>query len=85
MATKGTVKGILHDAAGRPIQDAIVMVVDGSSEFTDMASVSNEKGEFYISNVVIPGRYVLQIQRTSQQQRKEVNITSADSVLQINY
>jgi hypothetical protein len=85
MGTRGTVKGILHDDAGRPVSDAIVMIVDGSSDFNDMASVSNEKGEFYISNVVIPGRYVIQIQGGAQQQRKEVNLTSPDTVLRINY
>ncbi|HVE62119.1 MAG: carboxypeptidase-like regulatory domain-containing protein [Chitinophagaceae bacterium] len=85
METRGSVKGILQDESGKPVQDAIVMIVDGPSDFNDIASVSNEKGEFYISNVVIPGRYVLQIQGNDQQKRKEVNLSSTDSVIKITY
>ncbi|MDB5191871.1 MAG: hypothetical protein JWQ96_1434 [Segetibacter sp.] len=85
METRGTVKGILHDSSGTPIPHAIVMIVDGPSDFNDMASVSNDNGEFYISNVVIPGRYVLQIQENNQQKRKEVNLSSADSEVNITY
>ena len=85
METRGSVKGILQDESGKPVKDAIVMIVDGSSDFNDMASVSNDQGEFNISNVVIPGRYVLQIQGNNQQKRKEVNLSSTDSVIRITY
>ena len=83
MEARGTVKGILQDQSGKPIGEAIVMIVDGSSEFNDMASVSNDAGEFYISNVAIPGRYVLQIQSNDQQKRKEVNLSSKDTAIKI--
>ena len=82
---RGTVKGILTDQTGKPVNDAIVMIVDGSSDFNDMASVSNDNGEFYISNVVIPGRYVLQIQGNNQKKNKEVNLQSKDSVVRITF
>ena len=85
MDARGTVKGILQDQSGKPIRDAIVMIVDGSSEFNDMASVSNDEGEFYISNVAIPGRYVLQIQSNGQQKRKEVNLSSKDTVIKVGF
>lgn len=85
METRGSVKGILQDESGNPVRDAIVMIIDGSSDFNDMASVSNDEGEFYISNVVIPGRYVLQIQGNDQQKRKEVNLSSKDTVIKITY
>ena len=85
METRGSVKGILQDSSGKPVKDAIIMVVDGPSDFNDVASVSNDEGEFNISNVVIPGRYVLQIQGNNQQKRKEVNLSSADSVIRITY
>jgi hypothetical protein len=80
-----TVKGILSDQSGRPVSDAIVMIVDGSSDFNDIASVSNEKGEFYISNVAVPGRYVLQIQNGGNQMKKEVQLTSSDSTVRITF
>jgi hypothetical protein len=85
METRGSVKGILQDELGNPVRDAIVMIVDGPSEFNDMASVSNDEGEFNISNVVIPGRYVLQIQANNKQKRKEVNLSSTDTVIKITY
>jgi hypothetical protein len=85
METRGSVKGILQDESGKPVRDAIVMIVDGSSDFNDIASVSNDEGEFYISNVVIPGSYVLQIQGNDQQKRKKVNLLSTDTVIKITY
>jgi hypothetical protein len=85
METRGTVKGILTDSSGKAVNDAIVMIVDGSSEFNDMASVSNDKGEFYLSNIVLPGRYVLQIQDNSHKVNKEVNLQSKDSVLRVSF
>ena len=85
METRGSVKGIIQDASGKPVKDAIVMVVAGPSDFNDMASVSNDQGEFYISNVVLPGRYVLQIQGNGGQKRKEVDLSSAEAVIKITY
>ncbi len=85
METRGTVKGIIVDQSGKPVNDAIVMIVDGTTEFNDIASVSNEDGEFYISNVVIPGRYVLQIQGKNQKKIHEVNLQSKDIVVRIAF
>jgi hypothetical protein len=85
METRGTVKGILLDQSGKPVNDAVVMIASGSSTFNDIASVSNESGEFRLSNVVIPGKYVLQIQNNGQQKRKEVDIQNKDSVISITF
>ncbi|MCW3109323.1 MAG: hypothetical protein JWQ09_3829 [Segetibacter sp.] len=85
METRGTVKGLLHDQSGKPVSDAIVMIVSGSSEFNDIASVSNDNGEFKLSNVVIPGNYVLQIQNNGQQKRKEVDLQNKDSIINITF
>ena len=85
METRATVKGILRDQAGKPINDAVVMVVSGSGDFNDIASVSNDNGEFRIPNVVIPGNYVLQIQNHGQQKTKQVDIQNKDSILTITF
>jgi hypothetical protein len=82
---RGTVKGILRDQFGKPISDAVVMVVGGSNEFNDIASVSGDNGEFRISNVVIPGHYILQIQNNGQQKKKEVDLQNKDSVISITF
>ena len=85
MSTSASVKGILQDTAGNPIPDAIVMIVGGPQEINDIASVSNERGEFFVSNVVVPGIYTLQIQAQNGTKRKEVNISSKDSVIRITF
>lgn len=85
MQTKGTVKGIVHDQSGKPLNDAIVLIVSGSSEFNDIASVSNENGEFHLSNITIPGKYVLQIQKDGQQKNKEVDIQHKDLQIEITF
>lgn len=74
MQTRSSVKGILKDASGRPVKDAIVMITAGSSEFNEIASVTNGSGEFYLSNVVVPGTYTLQIQDGGKTQTKQVNL-----------
>ena len=85
MQARSTVKGILLDSSGQPVSNAIVMIAEGDSDFNDIASVSNDKGEFYISNVTIPGEYVLQIKGTNRQIRKQVNLLSKDTVVKITF
>jgi hypothetical protein len=83
MPVSSSVKGIIHNLAGQPVEGAVVMIKDGTYEFNDMASISNEKGEFFVSNIVIPGRYVLQIETNSNSVTKEINVQSADSIIKI--
>lgn len=84
METKSSVKGIIYNHAGRPVSDAIVMIKDGSHPFPEIASVSNQAGEFFVSGIVIPGRYVLQIKHDTATIIREINVQSADTVIQIN-
>ncbi|HEX8460519.1 MAG TPA: carboxypeptidase-like regulatory domain-containing protein [Segetibacter sp.] len=83
MQSRGTVKGILQDKTGKPLSEAIIMIVDGTADFNDMASVSNDSGEFFISNVVIPGKYVLQIQNNNQSKKQEVNLSEDKAVIKV--
>lgn len=85
METRGSVKGVLVDETAKPVEDAVVMVISGSNAFNDIASVSNEKGEFKIANVVIPGKYVVQIQHNGQEKRKEVNLQDKDTIIKITF
>lgn len=84
MSLRSSVKGIIHNQAGQPVEGAVVMIKEGTHEFNDMASVSNEKGEFFVSNIVIPGRYVLQIETNSSSVTKAINVQLADTVIRIN-
>ena len=85
MDTNSSVKGIILNSAGMPVTDAIVMIKEGSHEFNDMASVSNENGEFFVSNIFIPGRYVLEIKHNDSSITKEIDIQSADRMIRINW
>lgn len=50
MQTRSSVKGIVYDTAGMPVENATVMIIDGADDFEDIASISNEKGEFFIKH-----------------------------------
>ncbi len=75
-----SVKGVLHDTAGRPVKEAVVMIVDGSSEFNDIASVTDDSGVFYLSNIAVPGRYVLQIQGANGSKTTEVHLQNNEPI-----
>ena len=85
METRGSIKGVLKNKAGIPLADAIVMIKEGNHEFNDVASVSNSDGEFFVSGIVIPGTYILQVQHDSGSVTKEIKVSSADTVLSINF
>jgi len=83
MNTTYSVKGILQTANHQPVENAIVMITEGDYEFPDIASVSNEKGEFYLSNIHLPGNYTLQIKNDDTSFKKKFFITEKDTVLQV--
>jgi hypothetical protein len=45
-----------------------------------MAAVTNDSGEFALPNVVVPGRYVLQIQGENGTHTKEVNLSDTSAL-----
>lgn len=83
MNTTYSVKGILQTAGHHPVENAIVMITEGDYEFPDIASVSNEKGEFYLSNIHLPGNYTLQINNGDTSFKQKFFITAKDTVLQV--
>lgn len=85
METPTSVKGYVRDNAGNPIADAIVMVAESEHDVPDIAAVTNEDGSFFLSNIYVPGRYVLQIRNNDQSRKKEVMIQSKDSPIVIKW
>lgn len=83
MPLRSSIKGIIQNQAGQPVEGAVVMIKESTYEFNDIASVSNQKGEFFVSNIVIPGRYVLQIEGNGSSITKEINVQSADSIIRV--
>ena len=80
MQSRLSVRGILQDSAGQPVPNAAVMITGGSHEFTDIASITNDSGEFYLSNVVVPGTYTLQIEANNKSKNTQVNLSGSDTI-----
>lgn len=83
MSTQKSVKGIMYDQGGKPVEDAIVMLTDGSGSRPDIASSSNEKGEFYLDNIALPGTYSIQINWQGKSSTKTIDLSEKDTVFSI--
>jgi hypothetical protein len=83
MPEKKSVKGILHDQQGKPVADAVIMVTDSSHSLPDIASNSDEKGEFYLDNLILPGSYTILINHHGISARKTIRLDETDSVFTV--
>lgn len=78
-----SVRGVVYKSAtGHPVEGAIVMIAEGSYQHSDMASQTDEQGNFSLSNIQVPGTYTLLINYNNESKRITLNITK-DSVLKI--
>lgn len=80
MQTAKSIKGILQDSRGKPVANAVIMIIDAPQEFTDIASVSNERGEFSLQETT-PGKYTIQIKHANELVNKEVIIKPNDTMI----
>ena len=80
MQTTNSIKGILKDSAGKPVANAVIMVIDAPQEFSDIASESNERGEFSLLDSK-PGKYTIQINHDNILVNKEVIIKPNDTTI----
>lgn len=85
MERRSSIKGILTNKTGGPMADAVIMIKEGSHEFNDIASISNDQGEFYVSDIVIPGKYTLQIKGKNATVFKEIDIQNSDTIIYIKF
>jgi hypothetical protein len=83
MSTQKSVKGIMLDQGGKPVEDAVIMLTGGTASRLDIASSSNEKGEFYLDNLNLPGTYSLQINWNGTLSAKTIHLSETDSVFTI--
>jgi hypothetical protein len=83
MTTQKSVKGIMLDQAGSPVEDAIVMLTGNSGSSPDIAGSSNEKGEFYLDNLKLPGTYAIQINRNGTLMTKTITLSESDTVFTV--
>ncbi|HEY8896321.1 MAG TPA: carboxypeptidase-like regulatory domain-containing protein [Niastella sp.] len=78
-----SVRGVVYKSAtGNPVEGAIVMIAEGSYQHSDMASQTDEQGNFSLPNIQVPGTYTLLINYNNESKRVTLNINK-DSVLRI--
>jgi hypothetical protein len=78
-----SVRGVVYKSTtGAPVEGAIIMITEGSYQHSDMASQTDEQGNFSLPNIQVPGTYTLLINYGSGSKRVTMNITK-DSVLKI--
>ena len=78
-----SVRGVVYKSAtGTPVEGAIVMIAEGSYQHSDMASQTDEQGNFSLPNIQVPGTYTLLINYNNESKRVTLNIAK-DSVLKI--
>jgi Carboxypeptidase regulatory-like domain len=80
MQTAKSIKGILQDSSGKPVANAVIMIIDAPHEFNDIASVSNSRGEFSLLDSK-PGKYTIQINHDKVLINKEVVIKPNDTTI----
>jgi Carboxypeptidase regulatory-like domain len=80
METAKSIKAILKDSSGKPVANAVIMIIDAPQEFNDIASVSNERGEFSLLDSK-PGKYTIQINHDNILVNKEVVIKPNDTTV----
>ncbi|MEO5681150.1 MAG: carboxypeptidase regulatory-like domain-containing protein [Chitinophagaceae bacterium] len=83
MPVKKSVKGIVHDQGGNPVADAIVMVTGSAHPMQDIASSSDDQGQFYLDNLELPGSYTIQINHEGKIITKTISLQQTDSVFTI--
>jgi hypothetical protein len=80
-----SVKGTVYNLQGKPLTDAVVMITAGSHSFQDIACLSNEKGEFYLDNLILPGNYTIQINWQGASVNKTINLKETDSIFTVHF
>jgi uncharacterized GH25 family protein len=80
METAKSIKAILKDSSGKPVANAVIMIIDAPQEFNDIASVTNDKGEFSLLDSK-PGKYTIQINHDNILVNKEVIIKPTDTTV----
>ena len=75
----GAIQGRVVDGQGRPIAEAVVMIVGDSPTHPDIAALTNDKGEYsYID--LLPGTYTLLANALEHEpQRKSVQVAAGAS------
>lgn len=84
MNTNASINGKVFDAAsGQPVPNAIIMITGGTHDHPDIASQSDDEGNFALPSLEIPGTYNLLINNNDVRKELTIQIDNKDTVLQI--
>ncbi|MFT3935334.1 MAG: carboxypeptidase-like regulatory domain-containing protein [Chitinophagaceae bacterium] len=83
MPVKKSIKGILIDQQGKPVFDAVITVAGSAQSLPDIASSTDEKGQFFIDNLQLPGSYTILINYMGESTSKVISLREADSVFTV--
>lgn len=84
MNTNASINGKVFDAAsGEPVSNAIIMITGGTHDHPDIASQSDDEGNFALPSLEIPGTYNLLINNNDVRKELTIQIDNKDTVLQI--
>jgi hypothetical protein len=78
-STKKSITGIIKNSEGKPLEDAIITITQGSSEFPDIASVSDSNGNFSLQIVQVPGTYTIQANYQGNAKQKTFVLDSSSA------
>ena len=85
MHTLHSIKGRLRNSSGKPVADVIISIKNDSKAYNNGISVSDEKGDFIVSDIAIPGEYTLQFEHQNNKFTRVINIQSEFSIITINF
>lgn len=73
---RGTIRGRVIDGQGRPVVEAVVMIVGDSPSHLDIAALTGEAGEYSYTGLW-PGRYTLLVNAPAfSPQQDSVEVTA---------
>lgn len=80
----GTVHGRVVDGQGRPLGEAVVMIVGDSPTHPDIAALTNEKGEYSYTSL-LPGTYTLLVNVLDQEPQQGSVDVLAGAVARLDF
>ena len=73
--------GYVKDSAGKPLADAIVMVIDSPEQINDIAAVTDSSGKFSLGQIKSPGKYILQVNYGDKSIRYPIELPLSENPL----
>jgi protocatechuate 3,4-dioxygenase beta subunit len=80
---QGGVAGMVYDSTGRPLAEAVVMIVDGPTH-PDIAALTGDDGSYYYDDL-LPGRYQVAANALDRGAQTKTAEVTAGSVTKLDF